>query len=412
MPLWVRFVLFFGLLVILLGVASWYVHRRTSQVFRLGRRGKWVFGGMLASGLVATLAGRLWGSELGPGAAEALAVVGSTVLLAVIISVAGLLIVDLVKGLGVLSRRAHGLVRRRHGSGEEAATAEPVPPPSGLLRREFIGQGANGAALVLGFGTSTYGSLFGRHDYQIEEVPVPIAGLPSTLDGFTIVQLSDIHFGTFVGEPELRAAVELVKKAGPDMVVMTGDLLDHDLDYAPMLGELVRRLEPLAAHGVVAIPGNHDYYAGIEGVLSTLRDAGATLLKNSGRVVGDRGGAFAMLGVDDVWTRRNGFAGGPDLDRALAMVPGDLPRILLCHNPVFFPEAADRVQLQLSGHTHGGQVNVAVRLADHVLPYGYVAGMYERGEGRLYVNRGFGTAGPPARIGAPPEVTKLVLVSA
>jgi len=288
-----------------------------------------------------------------------------------------------------------------------------LPPPSPLGRRHFLTRGATGAALVFGGGSSFYGSFFGRHDYRVEEVETPIPGLSPHLDGYALVQLSDIHFGTFVGEAELRAAEELVRSARPDLVVLTGDLLDHDPAYAPLLGRLVRRLEPLARDGVVAVPGNHDYYAGVRSVLSTLERGGARVLRNAGRVVGDPGGAFALLGVDDVWTRRNGFDGGPDLDRAIAMVPEDLPRVLLCHNPVFFPEAADRVQLQLSGHTHGGQVNVGgVDLAHLVLPYGYVAGSYARGESRLYVNRGFGVAGPPARVGSPPEVTRHVLVAA
>jgi predicted MPP superfamily phosphohydrolase len=92
------------------------------------------------------------------------------------------------------------------------------------------------------------------------------------------------------------------------------------------------------------------------------------------------------------------------------MVPGDLPRVLLCHNPEFFPQAQGKVALQLSGHTHGGQVQLGIRPADLVLPY--VEGLYDEGGSRLYVNRGFGTAGPPARVGAPPEVTLVVLTAA
>ena len=406
MALWVRFVLFFGLLVIALGAMSWYLHRRTSQAYRLGRRGKWALALLLVAGIVLTGLGRGLGRALSEGTAEALAVIGSTVLLAVIIAVALLLLVDVARMLIVLARK----VKRPRRPAEEPASAPAPALP--VTRRDFIQQGTTSAALLIGVSTSTYGALFGRHDYQIEEVPVRIPGLARTLEGYTIVQLSDIHFGTFVGEPELRSAVELVGRARPDLVVLTGDLVDHDPRYVPLLSQLVSRLSPIARDGVVAIPGNHDYYAGVETVLTGLRNGGATVLRNQGRVVGDGGGAFALLGVDDVWAPRNGFDTAPDLDRAIAMVPPHLPRVLLCHNPVFFPDAAERVQLQLSGHTHGGQVNVGVRLADHVLPFGYVAGSYERGASQLYVNRGFGTAGPPARIGAPPEITKLVLLSA
>jgi hypothetical protein len=113
-----------------------------------------------------------------------------------------------------------------------------------------------------------------------------------------------------------------------------------------------------------------------------------------------------------VWTARNGFDGGPDLDRALSTIPGDVPRILLCHNPSFFPEAAGKVSLQLSGHTHGGQISLGINPAELVLPHGYVRGGYERDGSMLYVNRGFGTAGPPARVGSPPEITRVILTSA
>jgi predicted MPP superfamily phosphohydrolase len=205
--------------------------------------------------------------------------------------------------------------------------------------------------------------------------------------------------------------VSLVRHARPDLIVLTGDLLDHDARFARTLGRLVRELSALPARdGVTVIPGNHDYYAGVEEVLRTAREGGARVLRNQGRVIGDAGGAFALVGVDDVWAPRNGYGPGPDLDRALAMVPSDLPRILLCHNPSFFPAARGQVALQLSGHTHGGQVNLGVHPAELLLPY--VEGLYVEGRSRLYVNRGFGTAGPPARVGAPPEVTLVVLTAA
>jgi hypothetical protein len=244
---------------------------------------------------------------------------------------------------------------------------------------------------------------------------VKLPGLGRGLDGFSIVQLSDVHIGAFVGEPELRAAEELVRRAKPDLVVLTGDLLDNDPRLASQLGFLVRRLTPLSRHGVVAIAGNHDYFAGVVDVAGAVQAAGGRMLQNDAMVLGAPGAGFALLGVDDVWARREG--GGPDLDRALAALPRlggrlapalDLPRVLLCHNPSFFAEAAGQVALQMSGHTHGGQVNLGIRPADYLLPGGWVAGRYDEKGSVLYVNRGFGTVGPPARLGAAPEVTRLV----
>ena len=164
--------------------------------------------------------------------------------------------------------------------------------------------------------------------------------------------------------------------------------------------------------------GNHDYYAGIEPVLAALRRGGASVLRNEALVLGEPGAGIALLGVDDVRAARIAGEHGPDLSRAIAALPAlggrtaparDLPRVLLCHNPVYFEEARGQVGLQLSGHTHGGQVNPLVRPADWVLRHGWIAGLYEAQGSRVYVNRGFGTAGPPARVASPPEVTRIVL---
>jgi predicted MPP superfamily phosphohydrolase len=264
---------------------------------------------------------------------------------------------------------------------------------------------------VIGGGTSIYGAAFGRHAYAFEEVPIRIAGLSRALDGFTIAQISDVHLGLFVGEPEIRAAEALVRRAKPDLVVLTGDLLDHDPAHAEALGRMLRRLLPLARRGVVAIPGNHDYFAGIDAFDDAVVRSGARLLRNEGFVLE---GGIALLGLDDVWGPRvDRRAHGPDLAAALRTVPeaADLPRVVLCHNPTAFKKIAGHAALQLSGHTHGGQVNLGVRFADLLLDHPFIAGRYERAGSQIYVNRGFGTAGPPARIGAPPEVTRIVLVS-
>lgn len=136
------------------------------------------------------------------------------------------------------------------------------------------------------------------------------------------------------------------------------------------------------------------------------------LSNESSRIRSGDGGGFALLGVDDIQGRSGrdpGFS-GPDLYAALSGLHRDVPRILLAHQPRYFDEAAGRVALQLSGHTHGGQINPGFRPADLFMEY--VAGRYERGGSTLWVNRGFGVAGPPSRVGAPPEVTKIVIIGA
>jgi predicted MPP superfamily phosphohydrolase len=261
--------------------------------------------------------------------------------------------------------------------------------------------GASGA--VLG-----WGALYGRHEFETCEVPVRIAGLPRALDGYVIAQISDLHVGIHVSDRDIDTGLELVRRARPDLVVVTGDIVDHDPRLAPYIA---RKLADLPARdGVAAILGNHDHYAGPDDVVSALRAAGVVPLVDDGLMVraGD-GGGFALLGVDDRSARRRGHK-GPDLDRAIAAVRSDAPRILLSHQPGTVDDWPGRVALQLSGHTHGGQVNPGFRPAD--LFFRYVAGLYSVGGTTLYVNRGFGTVGPPARVGAPPEVTRIVLLAA
>jgi predicted MPP superfamily phosphohydrolase len=287
-------------------------------------------------------------------------------------------------------------------SANEPADAPPLTRRVAIERAAgLVAFGASGAALG-------WGALVGRHEFRVEEVVVRLPGLPKALEGYTIAQISDIHAGLFVGERELEEGFSKVRALRPDLVVATGDLVDYDARYAPWLA---RRLGDLRGRdGVVAILGNHDYYAGYTQVMPAMRAAGVDLLLNEGRMIRPRdGGGFALLGVDDLWATRSGGA-GPDLDRALSMVRPDAAKVLLAHQPNYFSTAKGKVGLQLSGHTHGGQINPGFRPADLIMRY--VSGRYDDAGSTMWVNRGFGVAGPPSRIGAPPEVTKIVLVSA
>lgn len=408
MTLRLYFVLF--LVVAVLGLAARYLIRRAGETFALGPRVRRALAVILFGALVLTAATRLFENRLPAGRLSALATASITIVLSATISAVLLALVDLVGWSWRSIRWSWRSIDRR--SRRRAPEAPPVVlPPPPVTRRSFLAQTAAGSVIAVGSGSSLYGTLVGRHDYTLEEVPVRIAGLARALDGFTIAQLSDIHLGLFVGEREMRAAEDLVRRARPDLIVLTGDLVDHEPREAESLGRLITRLSPLARGGVVAIPGNHDYYTGIGAVTSALTRAGARVLVNDGLVIG---GGFALLGLDDVrGPRVDPGSVGPDLSRALSRVPEakDLPRVVLCHNPVVFQRVIGEVDLMLSGHTHGGQLNLGVRLADVVLRHPFIAGRYERGGSQIYVNRGFGTAGPPARVGSPPEVSRIVLVS-
>jgi predicted MPP superfamily phosphohydrolase len=293
--------------------------------------------------------------------------------------------------------------------------AKPKPRPTdrppeqaGMTRRQVV-EGAAGAAFLAGSGSMLgWGVAYGRHQFELCEIAVRIPGLPRVLDGYVIAQVSDIHVGAQVGERELNEGLALVRRARPDLIAVTGDLVDFEPEATRLAA---RKLVDVAARdGVVATLGNHDYYAGAESVLNALREAGVAPLVDEGRVMraADSGG-FALLGVDDKASRGYGRS-GPHLDRALAMVPRELPRILLSHQPATIDLWPGKVALQLSGHTHGGQINPGSRTVN--LLFEYLAGSYSVRGTTLYVNRGFGTVALPARVGAPPEVTRIVLVAA
>lgn len=296
---------------------------------------------------------------------------------------------------------------------------DAVKPPTNdseqearISRREAIERTVGVSVTGLTTVALGWGMTRGRHAFELEEVVVKVPGWPRALDGYVIAQVSDIHVGTFVGERELDEGFELVRRVKPDLVVATGDLVDS---VANAVGPLLRKLVDVGARdGAYAILGNHDHYATPEWVADLIARSNVKLLHNENvRVRPGDGGGFALLGVDDLEGRRRlrtPLYYGPDLGRALRNLPPDLPRILLSHQPQFFTESQGRVALQLSGHTHGGQINPGFRPVRAFTEF--VAGRYERAGSTLWVNRGFGVVGPPVRLGAPPEVTKIVIVAA
>jgi uncharacterized protein len=397
MPEFWRIALSLILMLAFSGLLAWYLVARASWAFALAARARRALTVLLFGGLLAFIGSRGLGSEW-EALANPLGVFGGAVMLAIVISSVLLFPVELLRLAGAQVRK---LFPRK-----QPQRAEPVVP----ARREFIAQAATGGALAFGAGAAFYGSVFGRRDYTIETVPLVLHKLPRALDGFTIVQLSDLHVGTFIGERELAAALSLVRDARPDMIVLTGDLLDHDPAYAPKLARFARSLGGLARYGVHAIPGNHDYYAGVDATLHALHEAGANVLLNRHVRIGDAGGQFLLGGLDDVKGPLYGGE-GPRPQEAFRDAPDELARVLLSHNPTSFHEARFHADLILSGHTHGGQITMFVNPARLVLTDGLVRGHYSKEGTQLYINRGFGTAGPPVRIGSAPEVSKLILAS-
>jgi predicted MPP superfamily phosphohydrolase len=318
-------------------------------------------------------------------------------------------------GIMTLVGRVIGFFTRREdtrASASESETSDAVVVPSAVVSRRQAIERVAGVGLFGLTGTALgWGMVRGRHAYVIEEVVVRVKGWPRALEGYTIAQVSDVHVGAFVGDRELDEGFELVRRIRPDLVVATGDLVDFD---SGAIGPLALRLASAGARdGAYAILGNHDHYAGPGKVVDGLNAMKVRALCNeSVRIRTGDGGGFALLGVDDIQGRSHRSPGfnGPDLYEAGKGLDADVPRILLAHQPRYFDEAAGRVALQLSGHTHGGQINPGFRPADLFMRF--VAGRYEREGSTLWVNRGFGVAGPPSRVGAPPEVTKIVIIGA
>lgn len=420
---WLPFALFLLILNTVLLAMNVYTFRWAAKAFALSAEARRALKVLLVTAFAGVALGRPI-EALGFGTqARGFLFAALTLELGILLSVLLLLVLHAAAAFQRIARRMlAGLRRRTGGAQSDAIGAVPsaeLEPVRALPRRSFALQLAAGSAFLAGGVSSVYGAVSGRKDYAVEEVPLQLPGLSHAFDGFSIVQLSDVHIGEFVGEPELAAAVDLVAGARPDLVVLTGDLLDHDARWADELARFVRRLQPLAREGVVAITGNHDFYAGIDETVAALKAGGAAVLRNRATVIGNARAGFALLGIDDLQGPRFG-APGPDLNAAIASLPAlggrvaparDLPRVLLCHNPRFFEDASSKVDLQLSGHTHGGQINPLLSPAEWVLKHGWVAGLYQQKSARLYVNRGFGTVGPPARIGAPPEVTRIVLTA-
>ena len=253
--------------------------------------------------------------------------------------------------------------------------------------------------------------LFGaRRTARVRDVAVPIAGLPTALDGFTIVQISDVHVGPTVKAPYVQAIVDAVNRLGADAVAITGDLVDgrvHDLraDVAPLAGLRSR-------HGSFFVTGNHEYYSGATEWTVALRSIGLRVLNNEHVVLEHGGAKLVMAGVTDFSAGHFDRSQHSDPQRAIAGAPADAGvRVLLAHQPRSAPAAAVAgFNLQLSGHTHGGQFwpwNLFVRLQQP-----YTAGLHRLRGLWVYTSRGTGYWGPPLRLGAPSEITRLRLTAA
>lgn len=266
------------------------------------------------------------------------------------------------------------------------------------------------AVTTLGFLMTLLGFSNARRTAAVIRVTVPIRNLPAALEGFQLVQISDIHIGPTIRGDYLRRIVAAVNRLDPDMVAITGDLVDGSVrELGPHVASLA---ELTSRHGSYFVTGNHEYYSGAHAWIAELRRLGVTVLLNEHVVIKHDGASAVVAGVTDYGAvhfdpthQSNPFA-------AIAGSPQDAGvRILLAHQPRSAPAAADAgFDLQLSGHTHGGQFMPWIFFVRLQQPF--VAGLHRLRRLWVYTSRGTGYWGPPKRLGAPSEITLLTLVAA
>ena len=277
-----------------------------------------------------------------------------------------------------------------------------------MNRREFLKVGSLMAAGGL---LAKFGQLELNDETNtpvLERVEIPIKGLKPALEGFTIVQLSDIHLQPFTKPDLVQKAVEMSNSLRPDLVVLTGDYVWREQDAIFELTPILSGLD--ARHGVYSVLGNHDLWLDVEVTRTAFAEAGLPMLVNQGVQIAEGEGSFYLAGMDDGWSGR------PDLNLTLEMAPAGDPIVLLLHEPDLVKETSldPRIALQLSGHTHGGQVLMPGKPPIFTPHLGkeYSQGLFRVNETWLYTNRGLGVISVPLRFNCPPEVTLLSLTSA
>ncbi|MEU1182176.1 metallophosphoesterase [Streptomyces sp. NPDC005820] len=290
----------------------------------------------------------------------------------------------------------------------EASAPERPEPPAELSekdapsRRLFVSRVVAGTAAAVAVGTvgaGTHGVLRGP---KVKRVTVPLAKLPRTAHGYRIAVVSDIHLGPVLGRGFAQKVVDTINATQPDLIAVVGDLVDGSVkDLGPAAAPLARLR---ARHGSFFVTGNHEYFSGAEQWVEEVRRLGIDPLENERTELP----WFDLAGVNDIAGESEGQ--GPDFTKALGDRDTTRACVLLAHQPVQIHDAVRHgVDLQLSGHTHGGQLFPGNLIAEAANPT--LAGLERYGDTQLYVSRGAGAWGPPTRVGAPSDITVIELAS-
>lgn len=273
-------------------------------------------------------------------------------------------------------------------------------------RRQFIKYAITAGVM----GLITDGFFFEPGHIVVEKKTIAIKNLPDAFEGFRICQITDVHHSRFVGLKFIEKTVEMANSLNPDLTVLTGDYIDDSREYIVPAINVLSKLK--SRNGLMAVLGNHDHYEDAKFTGEVLDAYHVSVITNSHKLVEAKGKAVCIAGVDDLWEGRQ------DLAKALSGVPADIPRILLSHNPDYaevMPKN-ERVDLILSGHTHGGQVRIPFFSFAPVTMsnYGqkYAGGLVKLAHTQVYVSRGLGMVGLPVRFNCPPEITLITLAKA
>lgn len=237
---------------------------------------------------------------------------------------------------------------------------------------------------------------------SLEKIDITIKRLPKKLDGLRLVHLSDIHHSPFTNLEHIIRAVKVSNRLKPDLFILTGDYVSHETEYIEPVARVLGELK--SEFGTFACLGNHDHWTDAETVTTSFRAAGINVLINEGFRFEARGASFWLAGVDDH------LVGKTDLPSALRGSFADEMKLLLAHNPIIFRQAVkEKIDLVLSGHTHGGQVKIRERVK-RILPRRKLTnGLHQHKDTQIYITRGIGTVVLPIRYQCPPEISLIEL---